>query len=147
MTSSLQIAPDDEVPLRGARRLALEAYGSNEESDIKRLYNEAPFLPVFRLKPKGPPWGTRRSCVSITRPWRRRRRRRRDESRGRGGRRARHSKGRGRQAKAAPTRAQSTLPESQQNNGDWLRPPPRPGADQFLCGGNRDRRSRTFSEE
>lgn len=57
MTNSLQIAPDDEVPLRGARRLALEAYGSNEESDIKRLYNEAPFLPVFRLKPKGPLMG------------------------------------------------------------------------------------------
>jgi hypothetical protein len=57
MTSSLQIAPDDEVPLRGARRLALEADGSNEESDIKRLYNEAPFLPVFRLKPKGPLMG------------------------------------------------------------------------------------------
>jgi hypothetical protein len=54
MTSQLPIAPDGEVPLRGARRLALVAYGSCEESDIKRLYNEAPFLPVFRLKPKGP---------------------------------------------------------------------------------------------
>ena len=144
MTNSLQIAPDDEVPLRGARRLALEAYGSNEESDIKRLYNEAPFLPVFRLKPKGPLMGyasqlrigpgaraqaqavTRAAGAEVIKPVTQRAER---------------------QSQSRTNARAIDAPQSQQNNGDWLRPPPRPGADQFFCGGNRDRRSRTFSEE
>jgi hypothetical protein len=54
MANQLQTAPDGEVPIRGARKLARAAYGSCEDKDVKRFYNEWPSLPVFRLKPRGP---------------------------------------------------------------------------------------------
>jgi len=54
MTNQLPIAPGGEVPIRGARKLARAAYGSCEDKDVKRFYNEWPSLPLFRLKPRGP---------------------------------------------------------------------------------------------
>lgn len=54
MINKLHIAPDGEVPLRGARKIAGAAYGSCEDQDVKRLYNEWQSLPVFRSKPRGP---------------------------------------------------------------------------------------------
>jgi hypothetical protein len=46
--------PPDEIPVRGARAISLILYGSDAPADVKRVYAEAPNLPVFRTKVRGP---------------------------------------------------------------------------------------------
>ena len=60
--TSAEAAPTDEIPgaavdgdlLRGGKAIAKFNYGSDEKADVKRLYAEAPRLPVFQAVPNGP---------------------------------------------------------------------------------------------
>jgi hypothetical protein len=49
----IEDALDDDL-LRGGKRIAKFNYGSGEREDVKRLYAEAPRLPVFQEVPGGP---------------------------------------------------------------------------------------------
>ena len=49
----IEDALDDDL-LRGGKRIAKFNYGSDEKEDVKRLYAEAPRLPVFQEVPGGP---------------------------------------------------------------------------------------------
>ena len=60
--TSAEAAPTDGIPgaavdgdlLRGGKAIAKFNYGSDEKADVKRLYAEAPRLPVFQAVPNGP---------------------------------------------------------------------------------------------
>ena len=43
-----------ERPLRGSKPICRFYYGSDTDKDVRRLYNDAPHLPIFQLVPGGP---------------------------------------------------------------------------------------------
>ena len=52
-SAEVAAAADDDL-LRGGKQIAKFLYRSDEPADVKRLYAEAPRLPVFQPVPHGP---------------------------------------------------------------------------------------------
>jgi hypothetical protein len=50
----VDVAGSEDDLLRGGKRIAKFIYRSDKPEDVKRLYAEAPRLPVFRTVPGGP---------------------------------------------------------------------------------------------